>query len=51
MKNPTSVGFIGLGHVGAKLAHNLLASGHPLAVLDLQREAAEPLLAAGATWG
>ncbi|MEE3328710.1 MAG: NAD(P)-dependent oxidoreductase [Myxococcota bacterium] len=46
-----SVGFIGLGHVGTKLAKNLLESGYPLAVLDLQREAAQPLLMAGARWG
>lgn len=44
------VGFIGLGGMGAGMAHNLLASGHDLIVYDLRRESAAPLEAAGATW-
>ena len=51
MRKPTSVGFIGLGNVGAKLAGSLLEGGHPLGVLDLERSAAEPLLREGAYWG
>ncbi|WP_112322245.1 NAD(P)-dependent oxidoreductase [Oceanibium sediminis] len=43
-------GFIGLGNVGAKLAGSLLRNGTPLMVRDLDRNAAAPLLAAGATW-
>ena len=46
-----SIGFIGLGHVGSKLAYHLLESGHSLNVLDLDPHAAAPLLAEGAQWG
>ena len=44
------IGFIGLGNVGASLAANLQRAGHALTVLDLNREAARPLLDAGAAW-
>ena len=44
------VGFVGLGNVGAKLAASLLRQGHELRVRDVEREAAEELLAAGALW-
>ncbi|HCB34517.1 MAG TPA: 3-hydroxyisobutyrate dehydrogenase [Acidimicrobiaceae bacterium] len=44
------VGFVGLGNVGAKLAGSLLRDGVDLVVRDLDRAAAEPLLAAGAGW-
>ena len=46
----TRVGFIGLGNVGAKLAASLLRNGFALTVRDLDREAAQPLLDAGAGW-
>ena len=46
----TSVGFIGLGNVGAKLAASLLRNGFALTVRDLDRDAAQPLLDAGANW-
>ena len=42
------VGFIGLGKVGGKLAGSLLRNGIELNVLDVDRSAMEPLLAAGA---
>ena len=45
------VGFIGLGNVGAKLAGSLLRNGVDLTVRDLDREAAGPLIKAGAAWG
>jgi len=45
------VGFIGLGNVGAKLAGSLLRNGVDLTVRDLDRDAARPLLEAGAAWG
>lgn len=45
-----SVGFIGLGNVGAKLAGSLLRNGVDLTVRDLDRSAAQPFLAAGAKW-
>jgi 3-hydroxyisobutyrate dehydrogenase len=43
-------GFIGLGHLGRHLAGSLVRGGFQVAVSDLDRKAAEPLLAAGATW-
>ena len=42
-----SVGFVGLGNVGAKLAGSLLRNGVDLTVRDLDKKAAAPLLAAG----
>ena len=44
------VAFIGLGHMGAPISRNILATGHDLAVHDLRRDAAAALLAEGATW-
>lgn len=44
------VGFVGLGHVGAKLAGSLLLGDYDLTVCDLDREAARPLLDKGAAW-
>ena len=46
----TSVGYVGLGHLGVHLAHSLLAAGHALTVTDLHQESAAGLVAAGATW-
>ncbi len=43
-------GFIGLGHLGKHLAVNLVRGGFEVAVHDLDRAAAEGVLAAGATW-
>lgn len=45
-----TVGFIGLGNVGAKLAGSVLRNGFDLIVRDLDREAARPLLENGAGW-
>ncbi len=44
------IGFIGVGHIGAPIAGQLLQAGHELIVHDLRREAAAGLLAAGAAW-
>ena len=44
------IGFIGLGMMGSGMAANLQKAGHELVVHDLRRVAAEPYLAAGATW-
>src|SRR6202163_3723403 len=44
------VGFIGLGMMGKGMAANLQKAGHTLTVHDLNRAAAEPFLAKGATW-
>lgn len=46
----TTIGFIGLGTMGAAMAANIRKAGHSLVVHDLRREAAEALLAAGAVW-
>lgn len=45
-----NIGFIGLGNIGGAVAANLVGAGFALTVHDLRREAAEPLLAAGAAW-
>ncbi|MER5306113.1 NAD(P)-dependent oxidoreductase [Streptomyces lasiicapitis] len=42
------VAFLGLGHMGAPMAHRLLAAGHPLTVWNRTAAKAEPLVAAGA---
>ncbi len=47
---PRRVGYIGLGNLGFHLAHSLLKAGHTLTVTDINKELAEPLLAAGAQW-
>ena len=46
----TTVGFIGLGNVGGKLAGSILRNGMALMVRDLDRDAAAPFLVAGAQW-
>lgn len=46
-----SVGFVGLGNVGGKLAGSLLRNGIDLTVRDLDRDAAQPFLDGGASWG
>ena len=43
-------GFIGLGHLGAHLAHSLLRAGYSVTVTDLNPALAESLLAHGAQW-
>ena len=42
--------FVGLGNMGRYMATNLAKAGHELTVNDLRREAADPVLEAGATW-
>jgi 3-hydroxyisobutyrate dehydrogenase len=42
------IGFIGLGNMGAPMAHNLLKAGHALSVFDLNAQARDALVAAGA---
>ena len=46
-----SVGFIGLGNVGGKLAGSLLRNGVELTVRDLDRDMAQPFIDGGAAWG
>jgi 3-hydroxyisobutyrate dehydrogenase len=45
-----SVGFIGLGNVGGKLAGSLLRNKCDVMVRDLDQDVAAPFLAAGAKW-
>jgi 2-hydroxymethylglutarate dehydrogenase len=47
----TSVGFIGVGNMGNPMAGNVLKSGFPLTVFDLNPAAASNLVAAGARKG
>jgi 3-hydroxyisobutyrate dehydrogenase-like beta-hydroxyacid dehydrogenase len=44
-----TIGFIGLGTMGAPMVANLLKHGHPVKVWARRREAMTPLLTAGAT--
>lgn len=44
------IGFIGLGRIGLPMAQHVLDGGHEMRVFDLRREAAEPLIDAGAAW-
>lgn len=46
-----SIGFIGLGNVGGKLAGTLVRNGYRVAVRDLNRDAGGLLLEQGAAWG
>jgi 3-hydroxyisobutyrate dehydrogenase len=51
VKVPTvSVGYVGLGHLGAHLARSLVAAGHTVTVNDLRQGSADDLIAAGAAW-
>ena len=45
------IGFIGLGNVGGKLAGSLVRNGFQVTVRDLDKSAANSLLAQGATFG
>lgn len=51
MSEIRSVGFIGLGNVGGKLAGSLIRNGFDVTVRDLNAEIAQPFLDAGASWG
>lgn len=44
------VGFIGIGQMGAHMARHVKKAGYDLVVSDVSKEAAEPLLAEGASW-
>lgn len=45
-----TIGFIGLGVMGASMAAHLLDGGYELTVFNRTKEKAEPLLAKGAKW-
>jgi 3-hydroxyisobutyrate dehydrogenase len=42
------IGFVGLGNMGAPMAHNLLKAGHAVNVFDLNAQAVQALVDAGA---
>src|SRR5690606_27627326 len=44
----SSIAFIGLGNMGAPMAHNLIKAGHSLTVFDLVPAAVQGLADAGA---
>lgn len=44
------IGFIGLGSLGEGLCHSLVKAGYDVTVNDLNKDLAQRLLAAGATW-
>jgi 3-hydroxyisobutyrate dehydrogenase-like beta-hydroxyacid dehydrogenase len=46
-----SIGFIGLGIMGSRMAANLRARGYDLVVFNRTRESADALLRSGAKWG
>jgi len=45
------IGFIGVGNMGAGMANNILKAGYSMTIHDVRRDAAGPLLEAGAKWG
>lgn len=45
----STIGFIGLGHMGGPMAQNLLKAGHTLQVFDLVPQAVQTLVQAGAS--
>jgi len=45
------IGFIGIGQMGKHMSKHIIDVGYNLTVLDLNKEAATPLLEAGAKWG
>lgn len=45
----STIGFIGLGHMGGPMASNLVKAGHTLKVFDLVPDAVRALVQAGAT--
>jgi 3-hydroxyisobutyrate dehydrogenase-like beta-hydroxyacid dehydrogenase len=49
MSDRPTVGFVGLGAMGARIASRLLDAGHPLVVSDVAPDAAEALRQRGAT--
>jgi 3-hydroxyisobutyrate dehydrogenase-like beta-hydroxyacid dehydrogenase len=46
-----TVGFIGLGTMGSRMAANLQVHGYPLVVFNRSRDKADELLRGGARWG
>jgi 3-hydroxyisobutyrate dehydrogenase-like beta-hydroxyacid dehydrogenase len=49
-KDKPTVGFVGLGMMGSRMAANLQKAGYKLVVNDLASQVAAPLVAGGAVW-
>ena len=47
---PTTIGFVGLGHMGGNMAARLLAAGYPVSGESRSRGAVEHLIGEGLTW-
>ena len=50
MPTTTSIGFVGLGHMGGSMAARFLAAGHPVYGEERHREHAEDLVREGLRW-
>ena len=50
MAQPMKLAFIGLGNMGGPMALNLVKAGYDVAAYDLNKDKAEPVLLAGASW-
>lgn len=48
-RNASTVGFVGVGNMGANMVANLLKNGHKVVAYDLNRQALESVTANGAT--
>ena len=46
-----TIGFIGLGNMGSRMAGNIQKSGYPLVVYDVREEVTKPFLDKGARLG
>src|SRR5438132_13477560 len=44
-RDSMKVGFVGLGHMGAHMAHNLAKAGHEVTVFDVRPAAVDALVA------
>lgn len=51
LANRATIGFIGLGNMGAHMARNLIVKGHELIVFDVNKQSVEKLTKLGATSG
>ena len=46
--NDSSIGFVGLGNVGSKVANNIISSGYKLFIYDLDEKKSKSLVSKGA---
>ena len=46
--NDTSVGFVGIGNVGSKVANNIISNGYKLYIHDLDERKSQNLVSKGA---